>query len=209
MMSTMQEPAVLVAISGLPGTGKSALAEELAIRLGWPILAIDEVAERIPRVAGETEVRFWDRAIVGLLDRVGVALQQGQSVIVDHVFMNRDRFHAAAIAEDEGAVLKPIHTFMSDTGLWRSRVELRAARAPLTTGVATWDRIVQQIAGFLEWDPSTALFVDGSLPLEENVNVAIDYILTDGRPSRPLPTGPYSPGDYHQEDHSVSRCRRV
>ena len=71
----MEEPPTFVIISGLPGTGKSTLAEGMTRDLGWRVVAIDDVAEIIDRLTGEDPVSFWDRAIVELLRRAREALE--------------------------------------------------------------------------------------------------------------------------------------
>ena len=99
----MMQP-TLVIFSGLPGTGKSALADRLARELRWPLLRIDDVAGDVPPGA---DYRFWDEKILVLLTLVEAQLELGISVIADSVFMGTDRVHAQEIAFKHKALFPP------------------------------------------------------------------------------------------------------
>jgi predicted kinase len=184
---------VLVILSGLPGTGKSTLAERLARELRWPLLCIDDLLGEMPEEAG---LPFWDAKIATLLDLVERQLRIGLDVIVDSVFMDADRQHAQELARKYNARFLPIHVFVSDEKVWMERVRIRFDRlnAP---HVATWERIQHQRRGFREWEPGTALFIDSLYPLEENLADALDFISARGISLLPLKQMPLTPGRYH------------
>lgn len=183
----------LVIFSGLPGTGKSTLAEHLARELQWPLLCIDDVIGEIPENAG---VPFWDSRVAILLDVVETQLNLGLNVIVDSVFMNTDRHHAQGLARTYHAQFLPIHVFVSDEDAWRERVITRfnELRNP---DVATWERIQHQRQRFHAWEPGTALFIDSMRPLEENHIKVSDFVLRGNPTVRPLADVPLSKGSYH------------
>jgi len=112
----------LIIFSGLPGTGKSTLAERLARELHLPLLCIDDVIGEVPENPG---FAFWDSRIAVLLEVVETQLKLGLDVIVDSVFMNTDRHHAQALAGQYGYRFLPIHVFVSDEALWEARVTAR------------------------------------------------------------------------------------
>jgi predicted kinase len=108
-------PLTFVIFSGLPGTGKSSLANRLAQELRWPLLRIDDVAGDVPAGA---DYRFWDEKILTLLTIAEAQLELGLSVIADSVFMGADRFHAQEIARKHTALFRPVYCFVSNESLW-------------------------------------------------------------------------------------------
>jgi predicted kinase len=130
----------LVIFSGLPGTGKSTLADRLARELRWPLLCIDDVIGEVPENAG---VPFWDSKVTILLDLIETQLKLGLSVIADSVFMNMDRNHAQELARKYNARFLPIHVFVSDESVWKERVTNRFDELK-DKDVASWERIQHQ-----------------------------------------------------------------
>src|SRR5688500_16335592 len=134
----------LVIFSGLPGVGKSTLANRLARELRWPLLCIDDVVGEIPANA---DVAFWDSKVAVLLDITASQLRLGLSVIVDSVFMNTDRLHAQHLAHEYNARFRPVHVFVSDDNVWEQRVTARYTEWQQNE-VATRERIQYQRGHF-------------------------------------------------------------
>ena len=184
----------LVIFSGLPGTGKSTLSEELARELRWPLLCIDDVIGEMPENAG---FPFWDSRIAILLDLVETQLRLGLNVIVDSVFMNMDRHHAQELARKYQARFLPIHVFVSDEDVWCERVTARFNELD-NPDVATWERIQRQREGFREWEPGTALFIDSMKPLDKNFRSVLDFVQAETVNLKPIPAVPLEAGRYHE-----------
>ncbi len=166
----------LIIFSGLPGTGKTTLARPLAKRLRSPLLRVDDLFGILPAKMLAQADSMWDELMGMLLALVEVQLEIGLTVVVDSVFMGEDRAAARQLSEKHGADLKPIHTFVSDAGIWKQRVEQRVVDAPPEDQVATWSRIRVQQRDFWPWEPGTALFVDGARPFEQNWTKVLNYL---------------------------------
>ena len=104
---------VVVAVGGLPGTGKSTIARLLAPLLGAApgalILRSDEIRKRLRGVAPErhlpTEAYSFEISqdvFATLADAAGIACGGGHAVVADATFM--DDAHRAAVAEAAGDV---------------------------------------------------------------------------------------------------------
>jgi predicted kinase len=185
----------LVIFSGLPGTGKSTLADRLARELCWPLLRIDDVAGNVPENA---DYRFWDEKILVLLTIAEAQLELGMSVIVDAVFMGADRLHAQEFAQERGATFRPVYCFVSDDSLWEKCVTERfsALQNPF---VATWDQIQHQRQWFAPWQPNTALFVDAVESAEQNYTRVLEFVTGANVALEPLQVNvPLVKGHYHE-----------
>jgi predicted kinase len=190
----MMQPTLTI-FSGLPGTGKSALADRLARELRWPLLRIDDVAGEVPPGA---DFRFWDEKILVLLNLVEAQLELGISTIADSVFMGKDRVHAQEIAFKHKALFRPIYCFVSDEKLWENRVNERHDELG-NPDVATWERIQHQRQWFAPWQENTVLFVDGVKPAKQNYVDVLHYVKDPSFVCQPLKVdGPLVKGQYHK-----------
>ena len=183
----------LIIFSGLPGTGKSTFASRLARELRMPLLCIDDVVGEIP---GNPDVAFWDSKVAILLRLVDVQLELGLNVIVDSVFMNKDRNHAQEIARKNKAQFRPIYVFVSDEDTWKERVRTRYQEMK-NNNVATWEQIQRQRSHFRIWEPDTALFVDALNPVEQNYETILDFVMNKDLTLEPLADLPFVEGKYH------------
>lgn len=183
----------LVIFSGLPGTGKSTLANRLARELHWPLLRIDDVVGDVPENAG---IDFWDSRVEILLGLAEAQLELDISVIMDSVFMNKDRYHAQAIAREQNALFRPIYAFVSDEKAWEERITARYIELN-HPDVSTWDQVQHQRNHFRAWEPQTALFVDAINPVEQNYSEVLRFVSSDNGMIKPMSEVPWVKGKYH------------
>ena len=110
----------LVLVGGLPGTGKTVLAGELAGRLGFTVLSSDRIRKELAGVAAEQRcgapwgtgiytAGWTERTYCELLRRAGLLLALGESVIVDASWTSAgQRAAATSLAATAHADLVPL-----------------------------------------------------------------------------------------------------
>jgi aminoglycoside phosphotransferase family enzyme/predicted kinase len=169
----------LIAIGGLSGSGKSAIARAVAPRIGAFPGAIHirsdverkrlfgvAPAERLPKFAYTSETSNWVYAMCR--KRARLALERGQSAIIDAVHAKpEEREATAAVAAAAGVPF---------VGLWleapaeilRTRVEKRKGDVSDAT-----PSVVEEQLGY-DIGPQSFEIVDASLPLEKVVDACLE-----------------------------------
>ncbi len=134
----LPQPA-LVLLSGLPGTGKSYLAEQLARRLPLAVVASDQVRRLLfPEPAYTPAEHGVVHSIC--LDIVADLLRQGYSVILDAtnlVHSHRQRYYN--LAEECAAQLLILRTTAAPDVVRRRLQERAAGLAPAHASEADWE----------------------------------------------------------------------
>ncbi|WP_309570493.1 AAA family ATPase [Deinococcus sp.] len=124
---------MLLVFSGLPGTGKSTLARQLARHLGAAYLRVDTIEAALLRGGVKATVEGYAVCYALALDN----LRLGTAVVVDVVnplALTRDAW--AGVAHEAGVRLANIEVVCSDAAEHRRRVEAR--RGDPATHVGAW-----------------------------------------------------------------------
>lgn len=136
-MSASAAGPLLVLVTGLPGTGKSTIADVAATELGAPVLGHDwamsglrpypELQEALDAM-GLRGHRGVGWSILWALARA--ELRRKRSVVLDGVARAAEIAGCRALAREEDALSFVVMTACSDDGLHRSRIEGRQRRIP-------------------------------------------------------------------------------
>jgi aminoglycoside phosphotransferase family enzyme/predicted kinase len=147
----------LVLVAGLPGTGKSTLARNLAARAGLQVIRSDLVRKELAGIPGGQSAAaefgqglytpaWTERTYAECLRRAEAALEQGQRVIVDASFHEeRQRLPFVKLAASLAVPVAVLECRASPEAV-RSRIERRQGDA----SDATWT-IYQELAQ--RWQP--------------------------------------------------------
>ena len=135
---------VLVALWGLPGTGKSALASELARRFPLTLLSTDTLRLRHGLPSGPATHEL----IYAVADRL---LPDRAGIIWDGIHATRSHRDAVrAFAERHGAQLEMVWTTAADATI-RQRLADRAAAPEQTAAAGKFVITSEKLAQFIAW----------------------------------------------------------
>ncbi len=168
---------VLVVISGLPGSGKSTIADAMGRSLGAPVLSVDPIEAAIWRsgIAPSFETGVAAYEIVAVLAEQQLGL--GLTAIADAVSsleVAREMWRKAA--RRAKSPMRVIEVICTDADVHRNRL---AGRRRFIDGFPepSWQDV---LARQRQWEPWTEerLTLDSTQPLEHNIGTALQY-LTD------------------------------
>jgi predicted kinase len=165
----------LIVLSGLPGSGKTVLAESLSRALSVPIFSIDPIEAAMWRAGlakAQTEIAAYEVA-QALADE---HLRLRHSVIVDAVNAGEaPRSAWRNLAAKHRISLKIIECVVSDETTHRQRIEARV-RSIARTHEFTWARLQQRRAEYEAWtDPRLVLDTSHTSPAQLQVQ-ALNYL---------------------------------
>lgn len=157
---------MLIVISGLPGTGKSAVAAALAARLGGVWLSIDPITDAL---LGSGLPDSWETGVAAYEAARAMTeqnLRLGRVVVVDAVNDSepaRDTWRSAASATH--VALRLVVLVLADAAEHRRRLEGRH-RDLQHVPEPTWDQVSARAAGSAPWEEGTYLSLAAESPVD-------------------------------------------
>ncbi|MEV1130836.1 ATP-binding protein [Agromyces sp. NPDC049794] len=170
----------LVVMAGLPGAGKSTIAEIVGARLGATVVSVDPIESAILRAGIDADQPTGLAAYLVAEQIAEKELESGRTVIVDAVnAAEAARLQWRDLADRTEVRLRVIEVVCSDERLHRERLEKRERRLP-HLDETTWRAVEQSLEGYAAWTgPSSALprvTIDSVGSLGANVDSALAFI---------------------------------
>jgi len=167
----------LIIFSGLPGTGKSTLAEAVGRELGIPVFAKDWLEGTLLRSGLKPTIEDKSLGFAGYELLTVLAERQlilGQSVILDSVAGTEPiRSIWRQLTRKYGADWRVIECICSDESLHRSRLRVRKRNIPGWHELE-WSDIEKVKQYYSPWT-NNCLVLDIVNPLDENLSKAKEY----------------------------------
>jgi predicted kinase len=170
---------MLVAMAGLPGTGKSTIGQVVASRLGIPVVSVDPIESAILQagIAADQPTGLAAYLVAETLaERI---LVTGTGVMIDAVnAVDPAREQWVNLAARLNEPVKFIEVICSDPELHRSRIE--SWRKSMPHIQLTWNAVEQSFDDYSEWTGDSGavarITLDSVEPLGVNVERAIAFL---------------------------------
>jgi Predicted kinase len=171
---------VLVAMAGLPGAGKSTIAEVLGARLGATIVSVDPIESAILHAGIDADQPTGLAAYLVAETMAEQVLASGRSVIVDAVnAVEPARLQWRDLASRSEVSLRVVEVTCSDPELHRKRLSKRVRNLPHVAEVS-WHAVEQSLEDYQEWRGESAtmprITLDTAAPLGHNVDAALAFV---------------------------------
>lgn len=173
---------MVVVFTGLPGTGKSTMADKTAIHLGapafsgdWLLGALKPAAAQLAQLDRTAMMRTYHSLLASLLTR---QLLLGQDAVLDCLLTDAVAMEWRSTATAHQADLRIIECVCSDMVVHRSRVDNRIRAIPGWHEI-DWAHVEKMRS---EFAPLTVerLTLDAVTSVEENFRRVLNYLLGVG-----------------------------
>ncbi len=171
--STGPGQSMLMVFGGVPGSGKSAVAERVSASLGVPVFALDWLLGSLAPFGMSHRLDLMGVGEELLTTLAYRELAAGRSAILDTTSEDASgRTRWLSMATAVGAVFVPVVCVCSDSQLHRQRVEHRQRGIPGWADTGEWQDVCSRLARFLPWPGS--VLIDTVAPLELCVAQVLD-----------------------------------
>jgi predicted kinase len=164
----------VIVVSGLPGCGKSTVAEGLAGKLSLPVFSVDPIESALIQSGFK---RGFETGLAAYLVAEALAAEQlklGISVIIDAVNpVQEARDMWTQLADKHAAQLAIIECTL-DKNIHHQRIEARVRNIEGIPEV-TWQDVEARRAEYLPWQEKR-LTLDTSDVMEKNLQKALQYL---------------------------------
>jgi uncharacterized protein len=179
----------LVLVGGLPGTGKTTLAEGVGERLGWAVLRSDEVRKELASLApaeravaapfeGIYTPAFTAEVYHELLRRAETALGWGDSVVLDATWLDPSQREAARSLA--GRAHAHLHEIRCDLTPDEAATRIMARAASDTDASDATPEVLAVLARHAHAPWTGALHIDTSQPRAQVIDEAVALVRPDG-----------------------------
>lgn len=171
---------MLIAMAGLPGAGKSTIAEQLAARLGVPVVSVDPLESAILS-AGIDDDQPTGLAAYLVAERIAEAVLRSRgSIIVDAVnAVAPAREQWVTLADRYGVEVRFLEVVCSDPEVHRVRLEQRR-RDLAHIAEPTWNAVEQRLDEYAPWtgvaEQRPRLRLDTVNPVPDLVDAAVAFL---------------------------------
>jgi len=169
----------LIAMAGLPGAGKSSIADGLCRVLGATLLSVDPIEAAMWRSGLDRDAT--GRAAYEVAEALAAEnLRQGQTVIIDAVNpVEEARLMWLKTAQSLTLPISYIEAICSDEAVHEARIE---ARVRGITGMpeVTWARVQQRKAEYQTWSHPRLVLDTSKTPVNDLVADALAYVRRAG-----------------------------
>ena len=171
---------MLIAMAGLPGSGKSTIADVVGKRLGIAVVSVDPIESAILGAGIAADQPTGLAAYLVAEKLASSVLAAGHSIIVDAVnAVGPAREQWVRLAARRGVQLKFVEVYCSDPEVHRARLEARSRKLPHITE-PTWHGVEQSLDEYSDWDGESGtvdrLTIDSVESLELSTDRAISFI---------------------------------
>jgi predicted kinase len=171
---------MLIAMAGLPGAGKSAIADIIGARLLKPVVSVDPIESAILRAGIDADQPTGLAAYLVAESLAETVLRAGHGVIVDAVnAVDPAREQWVGLAARTGEPMRFIEVVCSDLALHRQRLEARQRNLPHLSE-PTWFAVEQSLEEYADWSGASGeverLTLDSVEPLDVLVERALAFL---------------------------------